>query len=367
MLEKLKKYKYVPFGYNVNIKKVPINTMFISNSNAEIFNSIYQWTINTCKNNIKRTRKGYVSNNRNNLLPPMYEVARNNTWIGLTIVLYEGVWRFQLRFEKEEKNGKQQYGGQSFFAFKNELKKYKIDLENYKITNGKEIKEQIEKPLICLSSNMVRDMIFENAHHIDFHSSFPAGLANTHPEFAPVLNEIYEKRKMNPIYKAILNHSIGYMQSIDCCNAQWAHLSRDAINDNNKRIKEMAETLKKGGRLILAYNTDGIWYVGDLFHGIGEGPGLGQWENDHSNCKIRFKSGGSYEFIENNIYYPVVRGRTTLEDPKYVHYKPRELWEWGDIYNEAAEPIVYIWINEYGIKQIKYGDKDNENKLWFVI
>lgn len=367
MLEKLKKYKYSPFGYNVNIKKVPINTLFINNESAELFNSIYQWALSICKNNIKRTNKSYISNSRINLLPPMFDVARNRTWISLTIVLYDGIWRFQLRFEKETKEGKQQYGGQSFYAFKNELLRFNIDLDSYKIKNGAKVKEEIEKPLICLNNDMWRDMIFENAHHIDFHSSFPAGLANTHPEFAPVLNYIYDKRKTNPIYKAILNHSIGYMQSVDCCNAQWAHLSRDAINDNNRRIREMADKLKESGRMILAYNTDGIWYVGDLFHGKGEGQGLGQWENDHTHCKIRFKSGGSYEYIENNIYYPVVRGRTTLEDPKYVHYKPREVWEWGDIYNEAAQPIVYIWIDGYGIKQIIHGEKENESEFWFVV
>ena len=93
------------------------------------------------------------------------------------------------------------------------------------------------------------------------------------------------------------------MQSISGCNARWAHLSRDAIKDNNDRVKKLAETLEKKGRMVLSFNTDGIWYKGPVYHGEGEGDGLGEWHNDHVNCKFRAKSSGSYEFIENKKYY----------------------------------------------------------------
>ena len=52
------------------------------------------------------------------------------------------------------------------------------------------------------------------------------------------------------------------MQSIAGCNARWAHLSRDAIGDNNKRVKNLAETLETKGRMVLSFNVDGIWYKG---------------------------------------------------------------------------------------------------------
>ena len=75
-------------------------------------------------------------------------------------------------------------------------------------------------------------------------------------------------------------------------------------------MRELAKQLKDSGRMVLAYNTDGIWYCGEIYHGEGEGNGLGQWSNDHTNCTIRFKSAGSYEYIENGKYR--ISGRNKL-------------------------------------------------------
>jgi hypothetical protein len=108
-------------------------------------------------------------------------------------------------------------------------------------------------------------------------------------------------------------------------------------------MRELAEKMKKSGRRILAYNTDGIWYVGDVYHDEGEGKGLGQWENDHINCKIRFKSAGSYEYIENGKYTPVQRGLTKLDS-----IKPRDEWQWGDIFSDEGKEITYTFVNEIG-------------------
>ena len=86
------------------------------------------------------------------------------------------------------------------------------------------------------------DRRFFNANHIDFHSSYPAGLANTHPEFRPILENLYNRRKENPMYKAILNLSIGYMQTLNVIgfNARYAQLAKDAIADNNRRVEDIA-------------------------------------------------------------------------------------------------------------------------------
>ena len=156
--------------------------------------------------------------------------------------------------------------------------------------------------------------------------------------------KLYTKRKTNDIYKAILNFSIGYMQSLGCCGAKWAHLSKDAITDNNKRITELANKLKKAGNHILSYNTDGIWYIGKIYHGENEGNKLGQWENDHVNCKWRCKSAGSYEFMEGDKYYPVVRGYTTLDS-----IKNRSEWQWGDIFQKESNPIIFKFEEDKGV------------------
>ena len=355
--------KHSPFKTTINMKWVPINVFRLCTENGiENFNKIYMWLYKNVKNRIKRTKSGGISYNKINFKPPMWDLTQGNTWISITYIDLDGVWRIQFRFEATEKeNKRQQYGSQSFREFKKKCLSHGINLDKYKIDNGEEIKQEIERPLIKLANFAIRDNIFFNVHHIDFHNSYPAGLVNTHPEFKEVITELYEKRKQNEIYKAILNHSIGYMQSIKCCGAKWAHLSRDAINDNNKRIRELANKLKESGRTILSYNTDGIWYMGDIYHGEGEGKDLGEWENDHTDCKFRAKSAGSYEYIENGIYTPVVRGHTKLDDKK-----PREQWEWGDIYQPDAAVDCYMWIDGYGIKKINEGE-NNDDKLWFAI
>lgn len=355
--------KHSPFKTKINMKWVPVVVFRLRDNGLEQFNEIYRWMLINVKNRIKRTKSGGISYNKINFRPPMWDLIQGNTWINLTYIDCDGIWRLQFRFEAEEKEKKkQQYGANSFREFKKKCLNYGINLDKYVIDNGAEIKMEIEKPLIKLENFAVKDMIFNNVHHIDFHNSYPAGLVNTHKEFRGIIEELYEKRKQNEIYKAILNHSIGYMQSVKCCGAKWAHLSRDAINDNNRRIRDLAKKLKESGRIILSYNTDGIWYSGEVFHGNGEGKRLGEWENDHINCKWRAKSAGSYEFIEDGVYNAVVRGHTKLDE-----IKPRTEWEWGDIYQPAAAIDCYLWIEGYGIKKINEGEENQNDKLWFAL
>ena len=94
---------------------------------------------------------------------------------------------------------------------------------------------------------------------------------------------------------------------------------------------------------MIRYKTDGFWCQGDVFHGEGEGHDLGEWENDHSDCKIRVNSDGVYEYEEAGVYHPVIRGRTWLD-----RYLDRSQWHWGDIYNPDAEHIIE-WLFEEGI------------------
>ena len=215
-----------------------------------------------------------------------------------------------------------------------------IDLDKYKIDNGAEVKKTIDKPLILFRDD-IKGFVYDNVHHIDFHNSYPAGLVNTHPEFKTTVERIYNMRNdpdKSALYKAILNYSIGWMQSLKGGKtAAWAHLAADAIRDNNKRIIELTIKLQAAGRVILGYNTDGIWYQGKPYSGAGEGKGLGQWSNDHVYCTFRAKSNGIYEFMEAGKYYPVVRGVTDLD-----MIKPREEWEWGDIYKT---PIILYKLN----------------------
>lgn len=343
MIKELLKLKHSDITRKVNYVKIPCTAYQMNDEGAHKFNELYKWIKSLNFKQIVRTPSGGISIERKNFKPPMWDVRTTKSLIELTIIIKEGCWRIQFRtIPKKTDEGTSLYGSACFKLFREKCKEFGIDLDEYKIYNGKEVKEEIERPLISLERPTYRDKIFNNVHHMDFHSSYPTGLINTHPEFKAPIKWMYEHRKEdNNKYKLVLNATIGYMQSLDCCDAMWAHLSRDAINDNNKRIREMAHKLRISGKVVISYNTDGIWYLGDVYHDSEEGKNLGQWENDHINCTFRAKSAGSYEFIENGKYYPVVRGQTRLD-----MIKSRDQWVWGDIYQDIAIPLTYKWTED---------------------
>lgn len=346
----IKDYKHAPIKYpDINYLKIPVTILKPCLENAQIFNKILAaLREDDSLNRIIRTASGGISTSMLNLKLPCWDYTIKHSSAELTILDIKGMWRIQFRAGVYESDDKKMSGREAFKKFKEILLQFGIRLEDYAIDNGKDIKKEIESPLIRMINQGFKDATFTNVHHIDFHNSYPGGLANTHPEFREAIEYCYNKRHEDPIYKAVLNFSIGFMQS-QWCGYRYAHLSRDAINDNNARIRQVSENLQKAGRMILAYNTDGIWYKGDVYHGELEGTEIGKWQNDHINCKFRMKSDGAYEYIENEIYHPVVRGYTKLD-----RIKPRESWNWGDIYQ--AELITF-YINNDGIQY-------QEETLW---
>ena len=335
MIKELASLKHTASSANINYLLIPVTVFNINKEGAEKFNKIYSWLKKQNLYDLERTASGGIKSGPRRKRPA-WDVKQSRTCIEITVILNGCAWRIQFRAELK----KGMSGRKAFTLFKRILLKSGIDLDQYAIDNGKEVKQEIETTLIGAKRKLFYDRVFDNVHHIDFHSSFPAGLANTHPEFRKVLEDLYSKREEKEEYKNILNFSIGFMQSISGCNARWSHLSRDAISDNNKRVKNLAETLEKKGRMVLCFNVDGIWYKGAIYHGEGEGQGLGEWHNDHTNCKFRAKSAGSYEFIENGKYTPVVRGITNLS---------KKTWEWGDIYSEKAELTLFRFDKEKGV------------------
>lgn len=348
IIEKLLKLKHSRPTLKPNQLKIPVTAFKMNDEGMNEFNEIYRWLMK--QNDLKtitRTKSGGISYERRNFKPPMWDVRCTKSCVELTIIIKEGLWRIQFRtLPQETKKGEQLTGFKAFQLFKKKCLEYGINLDTYAIDNGAEVKKEIEKPLIKLGRETFKNTIWENAHHIDFHNSYPAGLVNNWEEFRKPVEWMYENRKKDDgKWKLVLNATIGYMQSISCCNARWAHMSRAAIKDNNDRIRDLANRLVANGRVVLAYNTDGIWYTGEVYHGKGEGNSIGQWENDHTNCKLRFKSAGSYEYIENNIYTPVVRGFTQMDRQG----RDRSKWKWGDIYLEECVPLTFSFNKEMGI------------------
>lgn len=345
----LKKLKHSELKYNVNYYKIPVTKLHYSAENIELFNSIYLDLKSKAKyyNKIQRTESGGISNKA-----PLgarlrqWDFRQSGVFTELTIINPDGCWRIQVAPGKksDEIGGKPFLSGrQSFFAFRAFLKKFGIDLESYKIFDGEVVNHTIEKPLIFMRlESITKDKTFENVHHIDFHNSYPAGLANTHEEFREAINYLYEHRYEKPSYKDLLNMSIGFMHSRYVSYA-YAHLAKDAIADSNKRVKELASRVERAGGRILLFNTDGFWYTGRIYHGAGEGKALGEWHNDHVNCRFRAKSAGAYEYIENETYNPIIRGYTELDK-----IKDRGNWSWGDIYQRDCQVKNYIFDEEKG-------------------
>jgi len=341
------KIRKVPLTLKPNSRLIPVSQGNFNDENIELANNI----IKECKrknySRIIRTNSGGISYDT---VFPAFDVRNTKSLFEITVLDKDGMYRLQLRNVSDDNLDSVIPGWKCFQTFKNLCSEYNIDLTTYEIDNGKEVKEEIEKYIIKLENGAASNITFDNAHHIDFHSAFPSGLIETHPEFTAVITKLYNERKDNPTYKQILVATIGYMQSESCCKAKWAHLSRDAINRNNEKLRDLAKRLTKAGRCVLAYNTDGIWYTGKIYHAQGEGAHLTEWSNDHTNCKIRFKSAGSYEYIEDGKYTPVVRGHTKLDD-----IKDRSNWTWGDIYNIDATPVKYkIGEDELIYKEVVY-------------
>lgn len=338
MLDALLKLNHAPLTLKINYLLIPVTQFDISPEGAKQFNVIYKWLESRRGwSTIPRTKSGGIKIGKE-LMFPSWDIKKSRNCIELTILAEEGMWRIQFRVKTAEQK---MSGHTAFVRLKRYLLAKGIDLDKYAIQNGAEVKATITPAPIGLARLMYVNHTFNDVHHIDFHSSYPAGLVNTHPEFKEVISEIYEKRHEDEVNKAILNYSIGFMQSIIGCGARWAHLSKDAIHDNNKRVLELGKKLEKTGRVVLMYNTDGIWYMGAIYHGDGEGDGLGQWTNDHTNCQWRAKSDGAYEYIENGEYHPIIRG---------VSNELKLDWEWGDIYKNKAIAPVFRFDEKEGVK-----------------
>ena len=348
---------------NVKLKKInyysiPVTALNFTEEHVEVFNSIVSWLEGMEFFKIVRTPSGGICTDKGKgAYWPAFDVRKKPTGVELTIISNAyGCYRIQMRNSSSdlfEENKMKINGKTAFYKFKDVCKQFNIDLKDYMETDKekcKQNKESIEDAKVCFTNMMIENTMLHgnkgkpstlnNMFHIDFHSSYMSGLVNTHHEFKDVVNHIYEKRKEdNGYYKAILNMTQGYMQSY-LCGCRWAHLSRDMIHDNNRRIDELTKDLRDSGMRPILYNTDGIWYYspsGKPYHGKGEGKGIGTWENDHLNCKFRCKSKGCYEYIEDGIYHPVVRGLT-----KYDKIKPdRTTWEWGDIFKEETDIITF--------------------------
>lgn len=221
---------------------------------------------------------------------------------------------------------------------------------------GMLIKSEIESPWIKTADDgcfkLITGREFPNCHHLDLNSSYASRIAERFPELRPMYEFLYDRRKENDgLYKHVLTNSIGAMQSKYCISPvdlrkrtpyALAEFSKTAINGNNAIIKSYQEKLEAADRLPLLFNTDGIWYQGEIFHDERENTKLGGWKNDHQNCRLYIKSSGAYQFIEDGKVNSVVRGYTILDKTK-----PRDQWLWREI--DYVDTINYNFDKDKGV------------------
>lgn len=347
------KYLSAPPTMKPNKMEIPVNRFSTSEADIDEFNTIYQHCYELEQkgelHQFVKTQSNGISIKRGNICGAMWGLWQSKI---MTMIILRNpedcrYYKFQIGYTKAKDDAKGK-GRNAFLTYKSELAKNGVDLETYALQGEKEenleIKKTIENPPIkCL---VPFRLTLYNAHHIDLNSSFQAGISKAYPEFKPTIESIYAKRKENPVYKDILNMTQGFMQS-ELLQYRFCHISKAGIDWNNKRIRELAEKLESSGRRILSFNTDGIWYQGDIYHDEDEGTALGQWKNDHVNCKIRYKSHGCYEFVENEVYKPVFRGESS-----YERIKPKEEWVWGDIF--MGDVIKFSFVEGVGIIKHDY-------------
>ena len=173
MINYLLGLKHSPFSLKPNKVKIPVTALYPSDLTIEEFNKLYEWVRNTYINKIFRTQSGGISVSRLHFKPPMWDISSTQSCVELTLILYEGFWRIQIRFgSSPDEEKKIASGRQAFLKFKEMAKKYNIDMKNYEIENGPEVKKEIEKSLIKLENKNISGLIWNNVHHIDIHSCY---------------------------------------------------------------------------------------------------------------------------------------------------------------------------------------------------
>lgn len=331
---------------------MPINNLSFSEADVAKFNKIYKHCLKMEEDGLygrlSFTPSHGISYAIDKLRGAMWGITVKNWFIEIVIRHTDGRWfRFIIGYGKtneSEKKRTRMSGRKAFIKYKQELEKDGVDLSRFMISReeGLEVKKTIPSPKIELF--VPEERTYVNAHHMDINSAYNAGMANEFPELAFTIKRMYNMRKSKTEFKDVLNMTQGFMQS-DLVDYGLSHISKAGYVFTVRELERMAKKLEDNGIRVLAFNTDGIWYQSDVtYEDESFGTEIGQWKNDHKFCKLRFRSKGCYEYVEDGVYTPVFRGKSSFEKEK-----PREEWAWGDIFkgsvvNYIFEEGVGLWL-----------------------
>lgn len=360
------------FECESNKIKCPVNKFKPCSDDVIRFNTVYQLVKDF--EEIKATASGSVSKKSLPTFGICHIVSSNS----VEIVVKCGKRWYRLIFKNYYvlDDGSIIEGRKAFNSFKKEVKNQGGDLDKLSIPNGKQVKASIMQESDNELDKNGRRKCFDiwlnpefegrtvyNAHHVDINSAFMAGIAQNYGHeldgaLGRAIHKVYSERKLpqrRALYKAILNCSQGFMQS-RWCNINGhgyalAHLSKSGIEFCYDKLQKIKKLFIKLGYDLIATNTDGVWVVSNTWRSreelerlLGCSDELGKFRFDHFGCKLRYKSAGAYEFVEDGVYHAVVRGKTKLDS-----IKPRDKWNWGDIYQEDANIIGYKFIKGVGV------------------
>lgn len=354
MLEEFKSCK-IKDVVNLNYLKIPVNRI-----DVDKYNELVDWCLSQedLKKGIERTRSGGISLKQDfmNHWDSTPRITRNGNCIGAELLIIicrvKGAkidffcGRFQIgTYQGTKESEKHICGRQAYYEFKKILEKNNLDLEKYMLPtreDGLRIKKTIQNPMIDIAVGALPDVTYHNAWHYDLNSSYASGIKDVVPEFEPIIQKLYDERHSKSINKDILNMTIGFFQS-SLVDYRLSHITKHCIENNNEKLSNKAIELIRKGCKILLYNTDGFWFIPAEGLELESSSKLGEFKLDHRKCDLRIKSKGAYEFIENGIYFPVVRGQCEMD-----HLKSRTEWKWGDIYAAGAKVIIFEFIKKTG-------------------
>lgn len=338
-------------NYNGNKLKWPKLVMKPSDANAALFNEFKRLALEDCEGKMLVLSKRGTVLKKNGL--GVYVNCSNST-IELLCKTYSGNFklRFTSSFKAIDESG--MTGRKAFYTVYDSFLKDGIDLFDYMKDNPYFEKTMIPKPNLTMLAE--KDKTYEHVHHLDLHSAYFSGIGIKHPELMKTCERIYAQRNEDDKkFKAAMAMSTGYMESEYCRKNgngyALANLKRDAVEWTNSMLGKITAELRRQGYEPLLYNTDGIWYIGKdtPMHSEYEGDVLGTYRNDHIDCKFRARGCKAYEYIENGKYHAVLAGEC-----KYDRLKPRDEWEWGDIYRKETAIFKYRYDGEKIIKVNDY-------------
>lgn len=310
--------------------------------NIDKINHIYRLLKKSRLPLIQRTPGGSIARNNIHHISGAWdcrEVWQENHQLKgviITVIVKNTVFVFKCGNFKVNKS--EMTGSKAFNIFKKVCAKAGINIDDYKIKDGKEVKATIESPLIKMFKRYER---LEHVNHLDINSAWAWGVCQSFPAFTGIFDALKHKDKL------IANMALGYCQS-RYIGYSLANLSKAGIENCNKQVERLMERLIAEDFEIVGINTDGIWYQaknGDfrLYHDENEGGDLGQWKNDHKDCEFLAYSDGQYWYKEKGKFHPVARGFYS-----YERIKAREEWNEADFDFAIGSQIIVEWDPEEG-------------------